>query len=83
LTGEFNDYTKDNPKTKEPPCTYTLDESHEMDYNAFMMFISEKNLKPRKKESAEQLVEEQKQENMKLYNLKDFKINRHSLKSII
>jgi hypothetical protein len=83
LTGEFNDYTEKDPITKKAPKHYTLDKKHEMDYNAFMMFISEKGLKPRKKESAEQLKADQQQENMKLFNEKNFKIKRFSIKSIV
>jgi hypothetical protein len=82
LTGEFNDYTQKDPKTGKEPCHYKLDEGHEMDYNAFMMFIAEKNLKPRKKENAEQLVEDQKQADMKLFNKKRFKLKRVSPKDI-
>ncbi|MDR2540874.1 MAG: hypothetical protein LBD11_03705 [Candidatus Peribacteria bacterium] len=71
VRGEFNDYIKGD-KAKH----YQLDPKHEMDYNSFMMFISEKNLKPWKKDEAEQLVEDQNQQNMTLFNKKEFKINR-------
>jgi len=54
-----------------------------MDYNSFLTFIGDKKLIPWKKEKAEELIEDQNRENMKLYSKKNIKWNFYSLAAII
>ncbi|MDR0369394.1 MAG: hypothetical protein LBH96_02415 [Candidatus Peribacteria bacterium] len=53
-----------------------------MDYNNFLLFISDKGLRPRETTDAEAAKEDAKQKNFKVFNAKNRKWNWFSLKSI-
>jgi hypothetical protein len=70
-------------KEKIVPKRYNFgDDGREMDYNSFMLFVSEKGLKPRRTAEAKALKDQQDKKDISMVNAKKRKRNWFSAKTI-